>query len=317
MLGRNGVAVLAYHRISGPLSPFDALFDESVYTCSESALDAQLKMLQSLRTIVSVDDLCDALDGNRSLVPGSALVTFDDATHDHFSRALPILERHSIPAVFFVSTRSLIERTVEWWNLLGFAIRLSSSGTYDLGSTVGSPITLSDPLSRKRAFDTIGRHIKAVSTEADARPLVIEIAKCLKVQLPSRDEQCRGLLRPEQLREMVARGMFVGSHSHTHSFLSRLSPERQLHELTESKAILESIIANRVRSVAYPYGQLQDYDARTLQAARAAGYQCGFNMLLRSAPLSTPADRFDIPRFPVPALANFEFEAALSGIASS
>jgi peptidoglycan/xylan/chitin deacetylase (PgdA/CDA1 family) len=317
MLGRDGIAVLAYHRISGPLSPFDALFDESVYTCSESALDAQLTVLRSLRTIVSVDDLCDAFDGKRALARSSALVTFDDATHDHYSRALPILERHRIPAVFFVSTRSLIERTVEWWNLLGFAVRSCSSGTYDLGRSFGSPVTLSDRASRDRAFAAIARHIKAESTEADARPLVEEIARRLVVPLPTRDEQSRGLLRPEHLREMAARGMFIGSHSHSHSFLRRLTPERQLRELGESKSILESIVTNGVRSVAYPYGQRVDYDERTLAAARDAGYDCGFNMTERRAPFAPPSNRYDIPRFPPPPRADFEFEAALSGIASS
>jgi peptidoglycan/xylan/chitin deacetylase (PgdA/CDA1 family) len=312
---RNTLTVLAYHRIGGSSSPFDELFDESVYTCSDSVLDRHLQLLKSMRNIVSIDDVCDALDGRRRLPARAALITFDDATQDHYSRALPVLRKHGVPAVFFVSTRSLIERSVEWWNLLGFAFRSAQAGTYDLGADFGGAVQLADSASRQRAIDAATRYIKLQSRLGDSLPLVNDVAMRLGVTLPSREMQSSGLLHPEQLREMQSAGMTIGSHSHSHSFLRRLTPAQQLDELSTSKSILESIVARPVRALAYPYGQATDYDVTTQEAARAAGYSCAFNLMKRKVVRLDSANRFDVDRFPVPATADFEFEAAISGVA--
>jgi peptidoglycan/xylan/chitin deacetylase (PgdA/CDA1 family) len=312
---RDTLTVLAYHRIGGTKSPFDELFDDSVYTCSDIVLEQHLQMLTLIRNVVSVDDVCEALDGRRKLPPRAALVTFDDATQDHYSRALPVLRKLDVPAVFFVSTRSLIERSVEWWNLLSFAFRRATVGTYELGADFGSTVQLTDAASRQQAIETATHYIKQKSLRGDSMPLVSDIAARLRVALPSRDEQSAGLLHPEQLREMRAAGMTIGSHSHSHSFLRRLTAEQQLEELRTSKEILESIVAAPVRALAYPYGQSTDYDVVTQEAARAAGYSCAFNLMKRNTVHLDAAKRFDIDRFPVPPRADFEFEAALSGLA--
>jgi peptidoglycan/xylan/chitin deacetylase (PgdA/CDA1 family) len=311
---RNTLTVLAYHRIGGTSSPFDELFDDSVYTCSDVVLEQHIQMLKSIRRVVSLDDVCEAFDGGRRLPPHAALVTFDDATQDHYSRALPVLRKHNVPAVFFVSTRSLIERSVEWWNLLGFAFRSASIGTYELGADFGGSVRLTDAASRQHAIETATRYIKQKSLRGDSMPLVSDVATRLGVALPSREVQSGGLLHPEQLREMQAAGMTIGSHSHSHSFLRRLTPDQQLDELSTSKSILESIVAAPVRALAYPYGQAMDYDNVTQESARAAGYSCAFNLMKRKTVRLDAANRFDVDRFPVPPAADFEFEAALSGV---
>ena len=57
-----------------------------------------------------------------------------------------------------------------------------------------------------------------------------------------------------QLREMVAGGMEVGSHSLTHPFLDRLDPTSLEREFGESKAIIEQRLGAPVRSASLPRG---------------------------------------------------------------
>lgn len=310
---RGSLTVLAYHRIGGAPSAFDHLFDDSVFTCSDTVLDEHMARLVRLRSVVSLDQVCDALDRNIELPPSAALVTFDDATQDHYSRALPVLRKHGIPAVFFVSTRSLVERTVEWWNLLGYALRACQAGTYELGAEFGGNLRLTDSASRNAAIDSITQHIKLKSQAGDALPMVEGIAAALRITLPSRDEQSRGLLDVNQLREMAAAGMTIGSHSHSHAFLRRLSADDQLTELQTSKRVLEQIVGRTVRGLAYPYGQTTDYDATTQGAARLAGYDCAFNLMKRKIVSIETANRYDIDRFPVPSNSGYEYIAAISG----
>ena len=310
------LTVLAYHRIGGTESTFDALFDDSLYSCTQQALEQQLLMLKRVRTIVTLNDVCDALDGKLKLPPRAALVTFDDATQDHYTRAFPVLRRHQINGLFFVSTRSLTERTVEWWNLLTIAIKRAAAGTYDLGE-LGGIVTLHDAASRVAVARSVSDKIKSHSVRGDALPLVQDIAARLDIALPAIEQQSDGVITPAQLIEMQRAGMTIGSHSHSHAFLNRLRPQEQLQELQQSKAILENLLQVPVRSIAYPYGQATDYDQHSRDAAKLAGYDCAFNLLKRRLVDPSKVDRYDIDRFPVPAQADFRFEASISGITVS
>lgn len=94
----------------------------------------------------------------------------------------------------------------------------------------------------------------------------------------------------ETLRELVARGIEVGSHTVSHPHLPQLSDRELRAELTESKQRLEDELRQRCRFLAYPYG---DDDARVHEAARSAGYEGAFSLRGRAG------DRFAMPRVDV------------------
>ena len=63
-----------------------------------------------------------------------------------------------------------------------------------------------------------------------------------------------GYVTWQQLREMVAGGMEVGSHSLTHPFVDQLDRAGLEREFGESKAIIESRLGAAVRSASLPRG---------------------------------------------------------------
>jgi peptidoglycan/xylan/chitin deacetylase (PgdA/CDA1 family) len=67
----------------------------------------------------------------------------------------------------------------------------------------------------------------------------------------------------------------IGSHTLTHAGLPGLAAPQLHHELTASKAALESLVGAPVTDLAFPYGA---YDAACLRAAFAAGYQRVFTL---------------------------------------
>lgn len=78
------------------------------------------------------------------------------------------------------------------------------------------------------------------------------------------------LLDGAALRELEARGVEVGSHTHTHPRLSRLPAAEVARELRRSKALLENLLGHEVPSFCYPYG---DLDRRVREEVAAAGYR--------------------------------------------
>lgn len=72
----------------------------------------------------------------------------------------------------------------------------------------------------------------------------------------------------EQLREMKAAGMQVGSHSYFHRELAKLSPAEQAEEIAKSKEVLDRNLHQDTRWFCYPYGS---YDDVTLKLLREKG----------------------------------------------
>ena len=60
-------------------------------------------------------------------------------------------------------------------------------------------------------------------------------------------------------------GMIIGSHSQSHTLLSRLSYREQFKELKNSKIFLEKIIKKNIDTFCYPYGGKISYNDNTLK----------------------------------------------------
>jgi peptidoglycan/xylan/chitin deacetylase (PgdA/CDA1 family) len=77
-----------------------------------------------------------------------------------------------------------------------------------------------------------------------------------------------GFLDADAIRELRALGHQVGSHSHTHAFLTALTDDEVAHEWQESKAILEEIIGEHVVSASVPRGAYSSRIGRLAPFAR-------------------------------------------------
>jgi len=104
----------------------------------------------------------------------------------------------------------------------------------------------------------------------------------------------RPLMSAAQLREMVAAGVTVGSHTRTHPRLPELDALAKRDEIRGSKARLEDLLGCGVANFAYPYG-LFDEDAR--QAVEEAGYRSACSV--RTGFNGPDVDRFLLRRIEV------------------
>jgi glycosyltransferase involved in cell wall biosynthesis/peptidoglycan/xylan/chitin deacetylase (PgdA/CDA1 family) len=78
------------------------------------------------------------------------------------------------------------------------------------------------------------------------------------------------LMTADQLRELAAAGIEIGSHAATHMHLAEATPEQLAAEVSGSKARLAGLLGTEIRSFAYPYGSM---NAAARQAVRDAGYE--------------------------------------------
>jgi peptidoglycan/xylan/chitin deacetylase (PgdA/CDA1 family) len=87
----------------------------------------------------------------------------------------------------------------------------------------------------------------------------------------------------DEVRELRAAGMEVGSHTWSHRNLARLSISEAEQDLRRSREVLEERLGEPVRAIAYPWGKLgRHVNSETFTAARRAGYERGLISLPRA-----------------------------------
>ena len=97
-----------------------------------------------------------------------------------------------------------------------------------------------------------------------------------------------------ELREMAAAGMEIGSHSLTHPFLHRASPEQIRREFGESKRILEDGLGQAVHFASLPRGSAAPGMGALIK-------ELGYRAFCTSEPglVSVRTDPYEIPRIAV------------------
>ena len=103
---------------------------------------------------------------------------------------------------------------------------------------------------------------------ADASPLGVSLRGFHDAYYASRPDKASAPVQ-DQLRELVALGWEIGSHSVSHARLTEVDQERLRHEVNVSVPALAEVTGSNPRSFCYPYGAV-DLDA--VEAVREAGY---------------------------------------------
>jgi peptidoglycan/xylan/chitin deacetylase (PgdA/CDA1 family) len=90
----------------------------------------------------------------------------------------------------------------------------------------------------------------------------------------------RLVMSTQDLQSVSSVLVTVGSHSVTHPFLSRLTPEEARVELSQSRRVLEMMLQKPIRLFCFPYG---DCNRELFQFCREAGYERVFTTLPQRA----------------------------------
>jgi peptidoglycan/xylan/chitin deacetylase (PgdA/CDA1 family) len=94
------------------------------------------------------------------------------------------------------------------------------------------------------------------SAYTEGFPTLMELGLCATFFVVPTLVGTPGYVEWSQLREMVAAGMEVGSHSLTHAFVDQLDAMALEREFGESKAIIEDRLGASVRAASLPRGWL-------------------------------------------------------------
>jgi len=261
------VRILCYHRVNDDNDPFHPAMPVA-------AFDRQMKFLARNYHVVS---LTSALDRLRNDVPGAVLaITFDDGYEDNHCNAFPILSRYRLPATVFLATGSIDGQETLWFSRLAHAIKHTDREFVDIEFDIPRRFGLRTLEERLRSNGELFSLLRA-APDAERRVWVERLLADLGVNDSSRYPD--RMLTWDQIRSMKKGGIDFGSHTVTHPFLSKLTPERALWEVSESKQRIESEIESPVLHFAYPNGREPDLAAWNKDILRSAGYDAAVSTI--------------------------------------
>ena len=105
-------------------------------------------------------------------------------------------------------------------------------------------------------------------------------------------------MNKKEIKYLQSLGMIIGSHSESHTLLSRLSYRQQLKELKNSKIFLEKIINKNIDTFCYPYGGKVSYNDNTLKILKELKYKLAYSVEYRDISLRNIKKKpYELPRY--------------------
>lgn len=278
---RQRLSILIFHRV---LPQQDPLFPDEI---EAHGFDALLNLLKSCFNVVSLREGIDGLQ--RGTLPARALaITFDDGYADNAEIALPILQRHGLPATFFIASGFLDGGRM--FNDTVIELVRRAPDEVDLTRAGFGMLKLASVAERRAAISTLLGGLKYLPFTTRHRQVDL-LRELIPVALP--DDL---MMRSSQVRQLHAAGMEIGGHTMQHPILARLDPDQARREMAEGKQVLEALIGEPVRTFAYPNGKPgQDYSAEHARMARELGFEAAVSTAWGAA--SAASDLYQLPRF--------------------
>ncbi|HSP23649.1 MAG TPA: polysaccharide deacetylase family protein [Saliniramus sp.] len=199
-----------------------------------------------------------------------AVLTFDDGYRDNAEYALPVLRRHSVPAILYVTTAFADGEGRLWWLELEEAIaRLDRIVFHHDGRDFD--LTAHSAQEKQRAFDAVYWRLRSGNEEALLH-VIAELAASAGV---NSGQLTRRLCMDWQALAEIAKepDIAIGAHTCTHPMLAKHDAQTVRSELTASREQIEDRLKCAVRHLAYPVGDPTSAGPRDFGIAREAGYE--------------------------------------------
>jgi peptidoglycan/xylan/chitin deacetylase (PgdA/CDA1 family) len=235
----NAVVVLIFHRVLD-----DDAFER---TCSLPGMLVRKRTFERLAAYLAksfevVSLACAHSGAARKL---RMAITFDDGWADNREPALAITAKHGVPLTVFVCPAAP-STTFPFWPERVMAV-LRATGEYQL--ITGAEETIESlkrraPLERDRWLGVFERSVERAEVVSDDR-----------------------VLSREEIRELAAAGVRIGSHTQSHPLLTRIPPEEAQYEVRASKLAIEQLLGGDCEAFAYPDGDWSPEIRRIVEEA--------------------------------------------------
>jgi peptidoglycan/xylan/chitin deacetylase (PgdA/CDA1 family) len=250
---RNKTSIFCFHRISDEFSPAYPPIPVKVF-------DKICSYINRKYLVIPIEDLGSAsrLSGN------TAIITFDDAYYDFYENALPILRKHRLPALQNVITNSANTGESFWTQKLNKIIEEYFKEKQRIQI---DELNINEELSSPVDVENAALKIYLLLLERTDKDQILEN---IEHNLDKEISYTR-MMNWNEINDSVKYGISIGSHTHSHATLTKLSNDEILFELEHSRELIRSNVSFcDCNTIAFPNGK---YDKNVADIALSLGYK--------------------------------------------
>lgn len=288
----NGVYSFNYHRIGNKEL---TQFDPNVFSCNEERFEQHIRFFQANFDVVTVNELNELIETNKTSKGKYTLITFDDGYIDNYTAAYPILKQANCPATMFIATDFIDKPILPWWDEAAWLIKNNDDSLFS-GLGWGLPKNINS-LNTPNKVKLLLRSIKDNKTLSLEEKFRILRKKAKTTYNPECNSEPL-FMTWDMLREMSANNIDVGSQTCSHQILSHLSEDEQHYEIAQSKIRLEVEIGKQISSFAYPVGGIEAFTKVTQKIVKDSGYKLALSFI-PNINLEPTENTFSLNRFSI------------------
>ena len=237
------------------------------------------------------------------------LPTFDDGFKDHIYAA-EILKKYNGIGLFFIPTSPLknniildVHKTHLILGKVKGLVALNELEKYLNKNKIKNYYSQKEKLKYKMAYkryndDVHKKEFKKIMNFYGNLKLKHKILDYLLKKFEINIKPKDYYLNKKEIKYLSSLGMIIGSHSESHTLLSRLSYEKQFKEIKNSKTFLEKIINKNIDIFCYPYGGKISYNNNTLKILKKLKFKLAYSVDHRNITIKDLKNKpYELPRF--------------------
>lgn len=226
---RDKITIFNYHEVSHDGSEFINQFNLNV---TPEVFDFQIGFIKQNFNIISPTDLI-----NNNISQNSALITFDDGFSGVYKNAIPILQKHEVPAIIFLNM-GVLKGDLFWAGIVTYLCK------YDRVFLDYLKNKISENVFKKPPFLFCNKN------------MISEYCELYQINI---DEQVRNYVGEfisvdELVKADMIDGIFYGNHLENHYVSLNMSDEELLESFNNNEAELKKY-KSYTKLFAFPFGQ--------------------------------------------------------------
>ena len=235
--------------------------------------------------------------------------TFDDGFKDHIYAA-EILKKYNGIGLFFIPTSPLknniildVHKTHLILGKVKGLVALNELEKYLNKNKIKNYFSQKEKLVYKTAYkqndeDVYKKEFKKIMNYYGNLKLKTKILEHLLQKFEINIKPKDYYLNKKEIKYLSSLGMIIGSHSESHTLLSRLSYDKQFKEIKNSKTFLEKIINKNIDTFCYPYGGKISYNNNTLKILKKLKFKLAYSVDHRNITIKDLKNKpYELPRF--------------------
>jgi peptidoglycan/xylan/chitin deacetylase (PgdA/CDA1 family) len=260
--------ILQYHSVR-PLNDTATADPGKNITVTPHVFEKQIIFLKKYYNIVSLNTLIQYIEGNYKSDKIPVALTFDDGYHDNYLYAYPVLKRYNVPAMIYLTTDCIDNKTFFWPLELKYFVLNYSTDLLKI-EHLEKEYLLGNFRSRMLVYGEIKKHLITLP-RIERESIISEIKRHSGIQ--DMNPLKRTMLTWNEVRQMCRDGIDFGSHTLSHPSLPYVPREEAKQEILHSKEVIENQINEPVVHFSYPNpGDFDNVNTDIMQLVKRADY---------------------------------------------